>query len=78
VLDGHRRLRACAELGIDEWPRVVSAGLTEEEKIEHICALNLGRRQADTPWSRPSGRTPHGAQVAGPPQAQAFARDRSE
>jgi ankyrin repeat protein len=38
----------------------------------------LRSRGADTPWSRPSGRTPHGAQAAGPPQAQAFARDRSE
>lgn len=44
VLDGHRRLRACAELGIDDWPSIIRGELTEDEKIEHILALNLGRR----------------------------------
>ena len=44
ILDGHHRVRACQELGIKDWPRIVRVGLTEEEKIEHALALNLVRR----------------------------------
>lgn len=44
ILDGHHRVRACLELGIKDWPRVIRVGLSEEEKIEHILALNLARR----------------------------------
>lgn len=44
VLDGHHRLRACAELGIKQWPTIIRPGLTEDEKREHVLALNLDRR----------------------------------
>ena len=45
VLDGHHRLRACSELGITQWPRVVRVGMAEEQKINHAINLNLARRQ---------------------------------
>lgn len=44
ILDGHHRVRACRELGIKDWPRIVRVGMTDEEKIEHALALNLTRR----------------------------------
>lgn len=44
VLDGHHRLRACAELGITDYPTIIRPGLSEEEKVEHIVSLNLDRR----------------------------------
>jgi len=44
ILDGHHRVKACQELGIKDWPRVVRVGLSEEEKIEHVLSLNLNRR----------------------------------
>jgi len=44
ILDGHHRVRACQELGIKDWPRIVRVGLSEEEKIEHALALNFVRR----------------------------------
>lgn len=45
VLDGHHRLRICAELGITEYPKVIRAGLTEEQKRTHARKLNMARRQ---------------------------------
>lgn len=45
IFDGHHRVRACQELGITDWPRVVRAGLSDEEKIEHALRLNVLRRQ---------------------------------
>src|SRR5690606_13273769 len=44
ILDGYHRVRACLELGITDWPKVVRRGLSEEQKIEHALALNLHRR----------------------------------
>src|SRR5690606_26376855 len=44
ILDGYHRVRACLELGITDWPKVVRRGLTEEQKIEHALVLNLHRR----------------------------------
>ena len=44
VLDGHHRLRACAELGIKDYPSVVRSGLTEDQKKEHVLIVNLARR----------------------------------
>ena len=44
VLDGHHRLRACEELGIDEYPTIIRAGMDDDEKREHVLALNLDRR----------------------------------
>jgi ParB-like chromosome segregation protein Spo0J len=44
ILDGHHRVRACAELGITSYPSIIRPGLTEDEKIEHALTLNLARR----------------------------------
>ncbi|WP_040320280.1 ParB/RepB/Spo0J family partition protein [Aeromicrobium marinum] len=44
VLDGHHRLRACREIGLKRFPRVVRAGMTDDEKREHALALNAHRR----------------------------------
>lgn len=43
ILDGHNRAAIAAELGID-YPTVVRAGLTEDDKYQHVLALNLARR----------------------------------
>lgn len=45
ILDGHHRVKACEELGIKDWPRVVRVGMTEEQKREHARKLNMARRQ---------------------------------
>ena len=37
-------MRACEELGVPFWPRVVRRGLSEAEKRRHARALNLARR----------------------------------
>ena len=44
-LDGHHRLRICEELGITDYPKVIRAGMTEEEKRTHARKLNMARRQ---------------------------------
>lgn len=44
VLDGHHRVRACQELGLKDYPRIVRPGLSEEQKFEHALTLNLARR----------------------------------
>jgi|GEM_PF-630847 len=44
ILDGHHRVRACQELGITEWARVVRVGMSEEQKKEHARNLNMARR----------------------------------
>lgn len=44
VLDGHHRLRACSELGIADYPKVIRAGLSEDEKRAHARKLNMARR----------------------------------
>ena len=44
VLDGHWRMRACKELGIEDYPRITRVGFTEPEKIAHAWRLNLERR----------------------------------
>lgn len=45
VLDGHHRLQICAELGITDFPKVIRAGMTEEQKRTHARKLNMARRQ---------------------------------
>lgn len=45
ILDGHHRLKICQELGIKEYPKVIRAGMTEEEKRTHARKLNMARRQ---------------------------------
>lgn len=52
VLDGHHRVRACEELGIAEWPRVVRLGLSEAGKLTHARQLNLARRHLDRTQKR--------------------------
>lgn len=44
ILDGHHRVKACQELGINKWPTVVRIGLSTEEKRAHASRLNLARR----------------------------------
>jgi len=50
VLDGHNRLRAWSELKAEgvtlpDYPRVVRGGMTEQQKRNHVRALNIIRRQ---------------------------------
>lgn len=45
VLDGHHRLQICSELGINDYPKVIRAGMSEAEKVEHSEKLNSARRQ---------------------------------
>jgi phage N-6-adenine-methyltransferase len=47
VLDGHHRIRACQELGITDWPRIVRLGLDNAGKRLHARKLNLARRHLD-------------------------------
>lgn len=52
VLDGHHRLQICAELGIKDFPKVIRAGMTEDEKRTHARKLNMARRQLDREQKR--------------------------
>ena len=45
TLDGHNRLKICEELGITDYPKVIRAGMTEEQKRTHARKLNMARRQ---------------------------------
>jgi len=45
VLDGYHRLKICKELGIEDYPRVVRTGMSEEDKRTHARKLNMARRQ---------------------------------
>jgi ParB-like chromosome segregation protein Spo0J len=56
MLDGHHRLRAWTELKAEgvrlpDYPRIVRAGLSEDDKVAHVLALNLVRRHL-TPKQR--------------------------
>lgn len=44
VLDGHHRVKACRELGIEEWPRIDRKFASEADKRSHARRLNLARR----------------------------------
>ena len=44
VLDGHHRLKICVELGIDNYPKIIRAGMSEAEKWTHARKLNMARR----------------------------------
>ena len=44
ILDGHHRVRACEQLGVTDWPRMIRAGMSDDEKAEHALTLNLARR----------------------------------
>jgi ParB-like chromosome segregation protein Spo0J len=52
ILDGHARVQICQELTIKEWPRVIRAGLTEEQKIQHAYQINMLRRQVSVEWKK--------------------------
>lgn len=43
IIDGHHRVRACDELGID-YPKTILPGLTEQQKLEQSLSFNLARR----------------------------------
>ncbi len=45
VLDGYHRLKICKELGIEDYPRVVRTGMSDEDKRTHARKLNMARRQ---------------------------------
>jgi len=45
VLDGHHRLMLCHKHGIEDYPRIVREGWTEEQKRTHSRRMNLARRQ---------------------------------
>jgi ParB-like chromosome segregation protein Spo0J len=56
TLDGHHRLRAWTELKAEgarlpDYPRIVRAGLSDDDKVAHVLALNLARRHL-TPKQR--------------------------
>jgi len=44
IIDGHHRVKACLELGVIAWPRLVRRGLSEDEKKSIALVLNLARR----------------------------------
>jgi site-specific DNA-methyltransferase (adenine-specific) len=44
ILDGHHRMKVCAELGITDYPRMVRAGMSEEEKYGFAFEVNANRR----------------------------------
>ncbi len=45
VLDGHHRLAICRKHGIEDYPKIVREGWTEEQKRTHSRRMNLARRQ---------------------------------
>jgi ParB-like chromosome segregation protein Spo0J len=56
TLDGHHRIRAWTELKAEgvrlpDYPRIVRAGLSDDDKVAHVLALNLARRHL-TPKQR--------------------------
>lgn len=44
VLDGHHRIKAAQELGLEKWPQIVRIGMSEDEKRTHARKLNMARR----------------------------------
>ena len=44
IIDGHHRVKACEELGIEAWPKFTRRGLSEDEKRTLARKLNLARR----------------------------------
>lgn len=55
-LDGHHRLKACKELGLDDYPSVTRAGMSEQEKLEHALELNIARRHLSGAQKRIAAR----------------------
>lgn len=52
VLDGHHRLKICKELGIKDYPKVIRAGMSENEKLTHARKLNIARRHLTSEQKR--------------------------
>jgi N6-adenosine-specific RNA methylase IME4 len=52
VLDGHHRVKICAELGITDWPKYIRKGLSEEGKFAHARQLNIARRHINQAQKR--------------------------
>lgn len=58
ILDGHHRIRAWEELKaegvkVPDYPCMIRAGLTEQEKLSHVRTLNLLRRHLTTEQQKP-------------------------
>ena len=83
ILDGHHRVQICHELGIDDWPRAVRHGMSEDAKRRHVIALNLARRHlsesqramvaaklANAPAHRPQESGPIGPLTTQPEAAE--------
>jgi ParB-like chromosome segregation protein Spo0J len=64
ILDGHNRIRACRELGINDYPVVVRSGLSEVEKRTFARKANALRRHL----SRDQVRDLIGAQLRETPE----------
>lgn len=52
ILDGHHREKACIELGITDWPKIIRLGLSEFDKRAHARQLNLARRHLTSAQKR--------------------------
>jgi len=52
ILDGFHRVRACRELGLDDWPSITRWGLTEQEKRTHARRVNMNRRHLNREQKR--------------------------
>lgn len=48
ILDGHHRVKACLELGISAWPKLIRQNMTEPDKKNHARVLNINRRHLTT------------------------------
>lgn len=52
ILDGYHRVAICQELGVTEWPRVIRAGMSVEQKVDYAYALNMQRRHMNVEQKR--------------------------
>lgn len=52
ILDGHHRITACRELGIEEVPAVIREELSESERRELAWRVNMQRRHLDDSQKR--------------------------
>lgn len=52
ILDGHHRVQACRDLGIDTWPEVVRDLDSDEAKRRHARRLNMARRHLTSKQKR--------------------------
>jgi len=52
VLDGHHRLKACKELGIIDYPKLIKTGMSESEKFDYAKRINFIRRHLSSEQKR--------------------------